>query len=172
VHILQTQGGAAVTRYLSRPRAFLLFAGVVALDQLVKTAVVSALAVGESLSVIGEVLRITHIRNTGAAFGMLKGLGGVFALAAIVGIVAFASLVVRRPPLWTGVGAALVAAGAAGNLFDRLFRDGGVVDYVDFRFWPAFNVADSAITIGAVVLLLSSATERRVPQADGVQQSG
>jgi signal peptidase II len=149
-----------------------LFLAVVGADQLVKAAVVSALSEGESRSLIGDFLRISHFRNTGAAFGMLKGLGGVFALAAIVGIVAFAAMVVRRPPLWTGVGAALVAAGAAGNLADRIFRDGGVVDFVDFRFWPAFNVADSAITIGAILLLFSSVTEREVPQPDGVQQSG
>ena len=169
---MQTQGGAEVTRHLTRPRAFLLFVAVVGVDQLTKAAVVASLAEGESRRVIGDVLRISHFRNTGAAFGMLRGLGGLFALAAIVGIIAFASMVVRRPPVWTGVGAALVAAGAAGNLTDRLFRNGGVVDFVDFRFWPAFNVADSAITIGAIVLLLSGVTERRVPQPDGVQQSG
>ena len=169
---MQAQRGAQITRHLSRPRAFGIFAAVIACDQLLKSAVVGALAEGESRRVIGDVLRISHFRNTGAAFGMLKGLGGVFALAAIVGIIAFASMVVRRPPLWTGIGAALVAAGAAGNRVDRIFRGGGVVDFVDFRFWPAFNLADASITIGAIVLILSSATERRVPQSPGVQHPG
>ena len=80
-------------------------------------------------------------------------------LAALVGIIAFAAVIVRNPPPLTTIGASLVAAGAAGNLLDRLVRDGGVVDFVDFRYWPAFNVADSAITIGALILLYAGVKE-------------
>jgi signal peptidase II len=141
----------------------LLAVGVVVGDQLTKAAVVGSLAEGESRPIIGDVLRLSHVRNTGAAFGLLKGFGGVIVLAALVGVVAFAAVVVRDPSPLSVFGAATVAAGATGNLVDRLFRDGGVVDFVDFRFWPAFNVADSAITVGAVVLLVAGMTERRAP---------
>jgi signal peptidase II len=132
------------------------------LDQLTKSAVVATLAVGESRPILGDVLRLSHIRNTGAAFGLLRGFGGVIALAATVGVIVFAAIVVRQPPVLTGLGAALVAAGATGNLIDRIFRGGGVVDFVDFKFWPAFNVADSAITIGAILLLSAGLFERRL----------
>jgi signal peptidase II len=136
---------------------------VIVADQVTKFAVVAALREGESQPIIGDLLRLTHIRNTGAAFGMLQGLGGVLALAALVGVIAFAAVVVRQPPPMTSLGAALVAAGASGNLLDRLFRDGGVVDFVDFRFWPAFNVADSAITVGAILLLWAGMREGSGP---------
>ena len=112
-------------------------------------------------------LRLSHIRNSGAAFGSLKGFGGLLVLAAMVGVVAFALVVVRHPEPATAIGAGLVAGGAAGNLIDRMFRPGGVVDFVDFRFWPAFNVADSAITVGAIVLLLTGFGMRSPQPSDG-----
>ena len=80
-----------------------------ALDQATKTLVDSRLAIGESVSVIGDVLRITHVRNDGAAFGMLQGLGGLLALFALVGIAVFISVVVRDPNPVTTYGAAFVA---------------------------------------------------------------
>jgi signal peptidase II len=165
---VQTQGGAQVGPGVHKAPARIWLVGIalglVGLDQLTKSIVASALAEGESLRVIGDLLRITHIRNSGAAFGMLRGYGGLFALAALVGVVAFAAIVVRRPSPATGVAAALVAAGASGNLCDRLFRGplgrGTVVDFVHLSFWPAFNVADSAITIGALLLIVTSFRER------------
>lgn len=142
----------------------MLAAGVVGLDQLTKSLVASSLAQGESIRVLGDVLRISHIRNSGAAFGLLRGFGGLLALAALAGVVAFAAVVVRRPDPLTGVAASLVAAGATGNLIDRLVRGpfgrGTVVDFVDLRFWPAFNVADSAVVIGALLMILASFVQR------------
>jgi signal peptidase II len=142
-----------------------LAAAVIGFDQLTKAVVASTLDEGESIRLIDDVLRLSHFRNSGAAFGLLRGFGGVFALAALVGVIAFIGIVVRRPPPRIGVAASLVAAGAFGNLLDRLFRGspgrGTVVDFVDFRFWPAFNVADAAISIGA--LLLIAATWRQRP---------
>lgn len=163
---MQKAGGAA----LARRRAAIIAAAVIASDQITKLAIVATLMEGESQPLIGDVLRLTHIRNTGAAFGMLRGLGGVLVLAALVGVIAFAAVVVRQPPPMTSIGAALVAAGATGNLIDRLFRTSGVVDFVDFKYWPAFNVADSAITIGAILLLWAGMKEgvpRTPPPPDG-----
>jgi signal peptidase II len=140
---------------------------VVALDHLTKFAVVRTLAEGESRPVIDDVLRLSHIRNSGAAFGSLRGFGGVLVLAALVGVIAFAAIVVRNPEPLTAIAAGFVAGGAAGNLIDRIFRPGGVVDFVDFRFWPAFNVADSAITVGAILLLLTGLRTRSKEPDDG-----
>jgi signal peptidase II len=137
---------------------------VIGLDHLTKFVVVRALAEGESRPIIGDVLRLSHIRNSGAAFGTLKGFGGILVLAAMVGVVAFALIIVRNPEPVTAIGAGLVAGGAAGNLIDRIFRPGGVVDFVDFRFWPAFNVADSAISVGAILLLLTGFRMRPSPE--------
>ncbi|MGH2758891.1 MAG: signal peptidase II [Actinomycetota bacterium] len=146
-------------RAIGRARLAVLALTVAGLDQLTKSVVASSLAEGESVRVIGNFLRITHIRNSGAAFGLLRGFGGLLALVALVGVIAFFAVVVQNPPAPTGVAAALVGAGALGNLLDRLVRGpigrGTVVDFVDFRFWPAFNVADSAVTVGALLILWS-----------------
>ncbi len=169
---MQAPGGAQVeppaVQGLDRRWLAVIALSLVGLDQLTKSIVASALSQGESVRVIGDALRITHIRNSGAAFGMLRGFGGLFALAALVGVVAFAAILVRRPSTTTGIAAALVAAGASGNLADRIFRGplgrGTVVDFIHFSFWPAFNVADSAITIGALALIVTSVRERPSPQ--------
>jgi signal peptidase II len=155
---MQASGRAPLTSVVKRRAriwAGVLALAVIALDHLTKFAVVRTLAEGESRPLIGDVLRLSHIRNSGAAFGVLKGLGGILVLAALVGVVTFALVVLRNPDRLTVIGAGFVAGGAAGNLVDRMFRPGGVVDFVDFRFWPAFNVADSAITVGAILLLLT-----------------
>ncbi len=165
---MQAQRGAEVTqtragvspRASPRIAAALLAASVIALDHITKLLVVRSLAVGESRQISGDFLRITHVRNTGAAFGLLKGSGGILVLAALVGVILFAAAVVRQPTMPAAAGAALVAAGAAGNLLDRLFREGGVVDFVDFSFWATFNVADAAITIGALLILIAGMGER------------
>lgn len=157
---MQAGGGAQV----GRGKLGAVAAAVVGIDQLTKAIVASTLTEGESIRVIGDILRLSHIRNSGAAFGLLRGYGGLIALAALVGVIAFIGVVVRRPPPLVGIAAALVAAGAFGNLLDRLFRGppgrGTVVDFIDFRFWPAFNVADSAISIGALLLVLATWRER------------
>ncbi len=105
--------------------------------------------------------------NTGAAFSFLRDAGGwqrwLFA-ALSVGVGVFIVVWLRRIPRdqrWLACALALVLGGAAGNLVDRLFRiDGGVVDFIDIYYgtwhWPAFNVADSAISIGAVMLVWSA----------------
>ena len=165
---MQTGGGAPLTTSGGRTRrwAALIVLAVVGLDQLTKFAVVRTLAEGESRPILDDVLRLSHIRNSGAAFGTLRGFGGVLVLAALVGVIAFAAIVVRNPEPLTAIAAGFVAGGAAGNLLDRMFRPGGVVDFVDFRFWPAFNVADSAITVGAILLLLTGFKTRAREQGE------
>lgn len=166
-------GGGPAERPI-RLRLGLLAAGVVVLDQLTKIAITRTLAVGESVTVVEGILRISHVRNTGAAFGILRGRSGLLALAAVVGIVVLVGVIVRHPPRMTGAGAALIAGGAMGNLLDRIVRDwplnGSVVDFVDFRYWPAFNVADSAITAGAVLVVLAGFWER--DEKDGEADTG
>ncbi len=159
---MQAQRGAALA---NRAKFVLLALGITAFDQLTKLLVVRSIPEGESRHVIDDFLRLSHFRNPGAAFGTLKGFSGLLALVALVGVIAFLAVVVREPNRIGGIGAALVAGGALGNLIDRLARggpvNGSVVDFIDFRFWPAFNVADSAISIGALLLVWASFRDSR-----------
>lgn len=138
-------------------RLFFALAGsIFALDQLTKVVVDRLLPEGSSHVLIPGVLLLTHIRNPGTAFGLLRGSGSfltVITIAAVIFIVAYWFAVRRQErisPLLS-LGLALPLGGAAGNLVDRL-RLGHVIDFVDFRVWPVFNVADTAITIGACLV--------------------
>jgi signal peptidase II len=137
---------------------------IVALDQLSKAIVREALPLHTSVTVIPGIVDFTHVRNTGAAFGILNAAdfrfkGAVIALiavSALVGVGMYAAGL-ARDQLLARIGLALIIGGAAGNLIDRVFI-GSVVDFVDvywrtYHFW-AFNVADSAITIGAGIMIL------------------
>jgi len=137
---------------------FLIAAGVVLLDQLTKGLVTQKLLLHENLEVIPGFFNLTYVRNTGGAFGLLAGEAsrlrtGLFLAVscAALGIVFY--LYTKIPPgkRWLDAGLALTFGGALGNLIDRL-RFGEVVDFLDFHIgtmhWPAFNVADSAISVG------------------------
>ena len=147
---------------------------VVALDQVTKALVRALLPLHESVSIVPELLDFTHVRNTGAAFGLLNAMDVPFkpllmttiALAALLAIGVFAARTSPGEPL-ARIGLALVFGGATGNLIDRVTA-GYVIDFVDvywndWHFW-AFNVADSAITVGACLLILDTTIfNRHVP---------
>lgn len=142
--------------------AFAIVGAVIALDQFVKNLVVSRLAEGESVRVFSW-LDFTYIRNNGAAFGLFRGATAFLVLAALFGIGLFVVLILRGLGGWPTFAAALIAGGATGNLIDRALRPaffrGAVVDFVDLRWWPAFNVADIAVSTGVGILLLAGFTE-------------
>jgi signal peptidase II len=126
---------------------------VVLLDQVSKAAIWLAMTPGESIPVIPGVFHITYVLNPGVAFGMAPGASGLPILAsaaAIIGIILFH----RRARGWMlRVGLGLAMGGAAGNLVDRLRFQGHVVDFLDFRVWPVFNLADSALVAAAGLIL-------------------
>lgn len=137
---------------------------VIALDQLTKWLVRTRIPMHASVEVIPNFLDITHVRNTGAAFGFLNAVEfpgktiviAVIAIGALIGVSVYAGTLAREQ-LLPRLGMALIIGGAAGNLIDRVFV-GSVVDFVDaywgtFHFW-AFNVADSAITVGVALMIL------------------
>lgn len=139
-------------------------AAVVVLDQGTKALVRALLPLHESVSILPDLLAFTHVRNTGAAFGLLNAVDIPFkpvlmtaiALVALVAIGVFAARTSPGEPL-ARIGLALVFGGATGNLIDRV-TTGYVLDFVDvywrgWHFW-AFNVADAAITAGACLLIL------------------
>jgi signal peptidase II len=133
-------------------RAALVAVATVAADQAVKAIVRSAIGFGERVAVIPGV-HLVHVRNSGVAFGLFAGGGALLvavAALALVALLAFFVTHVRRPLAWLPTG--LLIGGAAGNLIDRL-ADGAVTDFVKLPHWPAFNVADMAITLGVLVLV-------------------
>ncbi|WP_405750469.1 signal peptidase II [Anaerovibrio slackiae] len=124
------------------------------IDQLVKHLVVSTMHLGQSLPVIKGIFHITYVLNPGAAFGMLEHQRWFFivvALAAVLLGVAFYKKLQQESFLMRS-GAGLLLGGAVGNLADRI-QSGLVVDFLDFRIWPVFNIADIAICAGAGILI-------------------
>lgn len=153
------------------PLAAIATLSVVLLDQLSKWWVVNNLDLYESMypiPALSHIFAITHLTNTGAAFGLLQEAGIFFTIASVV-ITVIILVYVRRIPRerWlTRIALGMVVGGALGNLIDRL-RLGYVVDFIDFSFFAKFNVADSAISIGVVLLFLATWLEERPRPALG-----
>jgi len=136
---------------------------VVAFDRLAKLSIESRVSLHDSISIIPGFFKITHVENTGAAFGLFADSPSEWKIAVLI-LFSLIALLIVSALLWknshvmttTGVGLALILGGALGNLWDRLVS-GHVVDFLLFYLgqyqWPAFNVADSAIVIGAGLLI-------------------
>jgi signal peptidase II len=135
----------------SYSRAGLLLAGVVAADQIAKRLVQADIAPGDSNAVFPGV-QLVHVRNKGVAFGAFSGkpVVMVIVLLALAGLVVWFALHTERRYVWIPTG--LLLGGAIGNIVDRL-RDGAVTDFIKLPLWPAFNIADMAITFGVLALL-------------------
>ncbi|MGH2840267.1 MAG: signal peptidase II [Solirubrobacteraceae bacterium] len=138
---------------------------VLVADQLVKEIVTSTLDRGQEETIVDGV-KIVNVRNTGVAFGQLQDGGMILALIIAVAIAAllvfFARQASRR---WMWLPTGLLLGGALGNIVDRV-REGAVVDFIKLPHWPAFNVADIAITFGVIALLLV------MDHGDGTDRSG
>ena len=151
-----------------------LSALIVIADQVTKALVRSKVPLYDSVNVIPGMLDITHATNSGAAFGILSGVdfpykAGLMVLIALVALAAVGLYAVSLPPeQWIArIGLALILGGALGNLIDRALT-GSVIDFIDvywrqYHFW-AFNVADSAISVGVVLMLLDVLGVRRAPK--------
>ena len=131
---------------------------LILMDQISKYIIVKTMNIGESISVIGEVLQITSHRNYGAAWGMLQNQMIFFYIITIIVLIALIYFYYKEAAdnLLMQCGLMLIFAGAIGNFIDRLFR-GNVVDFIDSKIinydFPIFNVADSCLTIGVFILL-------------------
>jgi signal peptidase II len=122
------------------------------LDQLTKFLAVNLLSTGQPIAIIRNYFQLTLLYNSGAAFGILKNQVPFFIITSILAIVLIIfSLRDKNQPKIYFVSLSLILAGALGNFTDRI-RIGAVIDFLDFRIWPVFNIADSAITVGAVLL--------------------
>jgi signal peptidase II len=134
-------------------RAAAVAAGVLVLDQVTKAILRASIPRGGREEVL-PFLDLVHTRNSGVAFGALAG-GGVIVTVviavALVALLAYFATHLQRPLAWLPTG--MLLGGALGNVVDRL-RDGAVTDFVKVPYWPAFNVADTAITLGVIMLLI------------------
>lgn len=152
--------------------AVVIAAAVVLIDQLTKHWAVHRLSGGRTVDVVGS-LRFNLTYNSGMAFSRGKGLGPVIGVIALVVIVALLASLRRNGSILSTVGLGLVIGGAVGNILDRLFRDGNgflggtVVDFIDLQWWPVFNVADSAITVGGIILVVGSLIGSKKARATG-----
>lgn len=130
-------------------------------DQFLKRLVEGSMRTGQSIPLVQDVLYLTYVKNSGGAFGILGGQIAVLLAGSAVAIVfVLWVLLAGLPTLLTVVGCGLVLGGAAGNLLDRI-AEGWVTDFLDLQFWPlhrwpVFNVADVAIVLGVVALLLAA----------------
>jgi len=137
---------------MTRCRWLALF--IVTADQLSKIILLKYFTPGESFPLIKHVLHLTLVFNKGGAFGIFANATSVFILISLVVIIAIAAFLFYKKTTQYSIAVALscIMAGAASNLIDRL-RFGYVIDFIDFRIWPVFNIADSAITLGTLWLV-------------------
>lgn len=165
-------GGSPLSASWLRNMALASVTGsIILLDQLTKQQIMQTMRLHESIPVIPNLFSLTYIRNPGAAFGLLAGSSNAFrmvffGLTSIFALGLLGTILVRMPERdWVGrVSVAGILGGAIGNLIDRL-RFGEVIDfldvYVESYHWPAFNVADSAITVGVIFLIIHFAFEKK-----------
>ena len=123
-------------------------------DQLLKKLFSGTMQLGESIPVLPGIFHLTYIQNPGAAFGLFENQTLFFiAIAAfLLAFLAFAYKELAAQGVWVRFGMSLLAGGAVGNLLDRV-RLGAVIDYLDFRIWPIFNLADIGICLGAALIV-------------------
>ncbi len=136
---------------------------VVIADQVTKALITGRLAWGEAHTILPGLFNIVYYKNTGAAFGIFSSGGSgrttFLTIVSLVALIIIAVLIRRSSDGRNALALSLIAGGAIGNLIDRI-RYGSVVDFLDFHIgtlhWPAFNIADSAITTGVIVMLYLS----------------
>lgn len=131
----------------------LLVLFIILLDQIIKYFVSTNMFLGQSIPVLPQIFHLTYIQNPGAAFGILENQRSLFILIAavlIVAVIYFYKKIIQLSKLFQ-VGIALLFGGAIGNMIDRIFI-GRVIDYMDFRIWPVFNLADIAIVSGCAII--------------------
>lgn len=142
-----------------RLRLLLVVAALVlGLDVVTKVLAVKLLVPGQPVEIIGDTITWTLVRNSGAAFSMATGYTWVLTLIATGVVLGIIWMGRRLVSLWWTLGLGMILGGAVGNLMDRFFRSPGplrghVVDFLSVGWWPVFNVADSAVVCGAVLLV-------------------
>ncbi|MBI2653880.1 signal peptidase II [Candidatus Woesearchaeota archaeon] len=128
---------------------------ILLLDQLTKFLIKQNFQLSHSTPIIKNILHVTYITNTGSAFGLFKGFNLFFVLFSVIVVVTIVYNLkkIKNNERLLQFSVGLLIGGTIGNLIDRLLY-GAVVDFIDFRIWPVFNVADSAVTISIIMLII------------------
>src|SRR5581483_4111882 len=159
---------------------FLIAVLIVLADRVAKWVVQAKIDLHDNINIIPGFFRLTHVENRGAAFGLFAESPSEWKVTVLV-LFSLVALVIVSALLWknshamtsTGVGLALILGGALGNLWDRLLS-GHVVDFLDFYLgsyhWPAFNIADSAIVIGAFLLVAEILFEKSASEPKAISR--
>ena len=150
-------------------RLWILIASIVVADQLTKHWALNRLSGDRTIDLVGS-LRFNLAFNRGMAFSQATGAGPVIGALGFVIVIVIVLWLRRSATGVAAVAAGLIVGGAIGNLIDRLFRGeawlrGAVVDFIDLQWFPIFNIADSAISIGAVLMILASFRKPAVPES-------
>jgi signal peptidase II len=153
---------------MSKKKVIILISSIViALDFITKKIILAKVVLHESINVL-PFLRIVHVENKGAAFGSFTNLGNnFFIIISIIAIIFISVYLSKVHQKLEYISLSLVLGGAIGNLLDRI-QIGKVIDFIDFFVgtwhWPAFNVADSALTVGIILFLVSNLRHGREPK--------
>jgi signal peptidase II len=164
----------SIVRSKRNTMGFILFAlFIISLDQASKVYIQYNMQIGESIPVIQGIFHITYIENPYTAFGLFRYQTIFFVIAASISLILiiliYKKIIFKKDPFMY-IPLTLVLGGAIGNLIDRVRIDGRVIDFIDFRIWPVFNFADSAIVCGMLILLiyvLFHAPEKDEEEAEG-----
>jgi signal peptidase II len=156
---------------------FAVAAAAFVLDRVTKAWAVGSLRGRPAIVLIPHVLDLSYTTNSGGAFSLLTGAPWLFFVASIAISAGIVWLAFRQTSLVTAIGMGLILGGALGNLADRLTRGSGVsgrvVDFIHLHMWPTFNVADSCVVIGAIVVAAGSVFQRKPTGPDtGAQPAG
>ena len=136
---------------------YVFILAIIAIDQTIKFFIRSNLSLGQSIPVIGSILHITYIENSGGAFSILEGQSAVLIIipaALVAAIIIYIQKNKSGGHVMMLSALSFICGGGAGNLVDRALRSGRVVDFIDFRVFPVFNFADICVCCGCGLLLL------------------
>lgn len=136
-------------------------------DHFVKNMVHQAMQVGQSIPLVDGIVKLTYVRNTGAAFSLFTGYSSYLVVIGILAtaVILYFHLKVPRGHIYSQIALAFILGGSIGNLFDRI-SCGFVIDYIDFGFWPVFNLADIMINVGVVMIAAHILTEDKRGKED------
>ena len=129
---------------------------VALLDQLTKFIIRKNMKFNESVPIIKDIFHLTYVTNTGSAFGLFKGFNlffVLFSIAVIIGIFYYLRRNINEKEKFLQLAIGLLLGGTIGNMIDRIIY-GAVTDFIDFRIWPVFNAADSAVTVSVIILII------------------
>lgn len=134
---------------------YLLALLIFIIDQSLKQLVHSAMSFGQSIPILDGLIRLTYVRNTGAAFSLFLGFSPYLAIIGIAAVLAIVYFHFRIPKkdYYMHIALACVLGGSLGNVFDRITRS-YVIDYIDLRVWPVFNFADIMINLGMLLIIV------------------